>query len=90
MSVETDDLRPPVELREGVGQYAIAVLGGVLVDQRRSGCGVTGPAHQFRQCAIFASKGISYAIDIFGGSSCSSDFPTQSAARIHEILDSFS
>lgn len=40
--------------------------------------------------AIFASKGISYAVDIFGGSSCSSDFPTQSAARIHKILDSFS
>ena len=50
MYVETDDLRPLVELREGIGQDAIPVLGGVLVDQCRSGRGVTGPAHQFRQC----------------------------------------
>ena len=50
MFVEVDDLRPLVELREGVGQDAIPVLGGVLVDKRRSGGGVTGSAHQFRQC----------------------------------------
>lgn len=40
--------------------------------------------------AIFASKGISYAVDLFGGSSCPIDFPTKAASRIQAILDSFS
>jgi hypothetical protein len=44
--VEMDDLRPPVEFRERLCQDTIPVLGGVLVDQRRSGCGVTGPAQR--------------------------------------------
>jgi hypothetical protein len=39
--------------------------------------------------AIFAAKSISYAVDVFGGPSCPSDFSAEASAGVQQILAYF-
>lgn len=39
--------------------------------------------------AIFASRGISYSIEVFGKSDCGADFTSQASTRVQEIVSSF-
>ena len=39
--------------------------------------------------AIFASKGVSYSVEVFGKSDCAGDFTTRAATRVQGILSSF-
>jgi hypothetical protein len=39
--------------------------------------------------AVFASRGISYSIEVFGKSGCASEFASQASSRVQGIINSF-